>query len=119
MCHLLGNSIVSRSRHIKKQATVTLSTIEVEYVDTGSCSMQIWMKHQLSDYRVNFDVISIKCNNTSAINLMKFLVLKSQIKHIDVRHHFIRDHVEKEDYLIEHVSSYNQLIYIFTKTIPK
>lgn len=37
------------------------------------------------------------CDNTSAINLTKNLVLYSRTIHIEIRHHFLRDHVEKGD----------------------
>jgi hypothetical protein len=36
----------------------------------------------------------INCDNTSAINISKNLVQHSHTKHIDIRHHFIRDLVE-------------------------
>ena len=57
------------------------------------------------------------CNNTSAINLTKNLVLHSRTKHIEIRHHFLRDHVEKGDVSFEHVDSKNQLANIFTKPL--
>lgn len=57
------------------------------------------------------------CNNTSAINLTKNPVLHSRTKHIEMHHHFIRDHVEKDDVIFEHVDSKNQLAYIFIKPL--
>ncbi|XP_016185716.2 uncharacterized protein LOC107627395 [Arachis ipaensis] len=99
-CHLLGNSLVSwRS---KKQVSVALSTAEAEYVAAGSCCAQIlWMKQQLVDYGLMLDHIPIKCDNTSVINLTKNPVQHSRTKHIEIRHHFIRDHVQKGDVVIE------------------
>ena len=47
-----------------------------------------------NDYGVEQGTMSIHCNNSSAINISKNLVLHSQTKHIKIRHHFIRDLVE-------------------------
>lgn len=57
------------------------------------------------------------CDNTSAINLTKNLVLHSRTKHIEICHHFLRDHVEKGDVVFEHVDSKNELADIFTKPL--
>jgi len=117
-CHLLGNALVSW--HSKKQASVALSTTEAEYVAAGSCCAQIiWMKQQLSDFGINLKTVPIKCDNTSAINLTKNPVYHSRTKHIEIRHHFIRDHVQKGDCLIEFVETSKQLADIFTKPLPK
>jgi hypothetical protein len=43
------------------------------------------------------------------------LVEHSRTKHIDIRYHFLRDHQKKEDIEIAYVSTYNQLVGIFTK----
>jgi len=61
------------------------------------------MRKQLSDYSLKLDHIPIHCDNTSAINLSKNLILHSRTKHIETIHHFLRDHVQKEDYILEFV----------------
>ena len=53
------------------------------------------------------------------INISKNLVLYSRTKHIEIRHHFIRDHVLKGDVVLEFVDTKNQLADIFTKPINK
>ncbi len=63
--------------------------------------------------------IPINCDNTSAISITKNLVQHSRTKHIDVRHHFIRDHVEKGDVSISFISTDLQLADIFTKPYLK
>ena len=41
--------------------------------------------------------IPLMCDNTSAINLTKNQIQHSRTKHIEIRHHFIRDHVNNGD----------------------
>ena len=76
------------------------------------------MRQTLQEYSVQFDTISILCNNTSAINLSKNFILHSRTKHIDVRLHFLKDHVECGDILLKFIDTHNQLANIFTKPLP-
>ena len=115
-CQFLGSNLISW--HSKKQNSVALSTAEAEYVAAGSCCAQIlWIKQQLKDYGESQNKIPIKCDNTSAINLTKNPIQHSRTKHIEIRHHFIRDHVENEDIILEYVPTENQLADIFTKPL--
>ena len=77
------------------------------------------MKQQLSGYGLKLDHIPIHCDNTSAINLSKNPILHSRTKHIEISHHFLRDHVQKGDCILEFVDTKNQLVDIFTKPLPK
>ena len=63
--------------------------------------------------------ILIFCDNTSAINITKNPIQHSHTKHIEIRHHFIRDHAFKEDISIEFVDTHNQLADIFTKPLSE
>jgi len=117
-CQFIGSALVSW--HSKKQNSVALSIAEAEYISAGSCCAQIlWMKQQLSDYGILLDHIPIRCDNTSAINLSKNPIQHSRTKHIEIRHHFLRDHVLKGDCVLEFVDTKNQLTDIFTKPLPK
>ena len=117
-CHFLGHSLISW--HSKKQVSVALSTAEAEYVAAGSCCAQIlWLKQQLHDYGITLDHIPLFYDNTSAINLTKNPIMHSRTKHIKIRHHFIRDHVQKGDCVLEFIDSENQLADIFTKPLVK
>ena len=77
------------------------------------------MKHQLSDYGLMLNHIPIQCDNTSVINLSKNPSLHSRTKHIKIRHHFSRDHVQKGDCVLEFVDTENQLVDIFRKPHSK
>ena len=84
----------------------------------GSCCAQIlWMKNQLLDYGVKYEKTPIFCDNTSAILITQNPVMHSRTKHIDVRYHFIRDHIEKGNVELHFIPTENQLADIFTKPL--
>ncbi|KAK2995694.1 hypothetical protein RJ640_026124 [Escallonia rubra] len=115
-CQFLGHSLVSWSS--KKQNSVALSTTEAEYMAVGACCAQIlWMKQTLLDFGLKFDHIPILCDNTSAIDLTKNPIQHSRTKHIEIKHHFIRDHVQKGDIVLDFVDTNHQLADIFTKPL--
>ncbi|GJW82692.1 putative ribonuclease H-like domain-containing protein [Tanacetum coccineum] len=81
----------------KKQTVVANSTTEVEYVAAASCYGQVlWIKNQMMDYGYNFMNTKIFINNESTICIVKNPVFQSKTKHIEIRHHFIRDSNEKK-----------------------
>ena len=53
---------------------------------------------------MSYKHVPIRCDNTSAINLSKNSILHSHAKHIDIRHHFLHDHMQKDDIMLEIVS---------------
>jgi hypothetical protein len=64
----------------------------------------------LSDYGCEFSKIPLLCDNESVIKLANNPVQHSRTKHIDIRHHFLRDHEAKGDITLRHVSTERQLI---------
>ena len=116
--HLLGSSLISS--HSKNQACVALSTTEAEYIAARSCCTQIlWFKQQLEDFGLKINKFPLLCDNTSAIIQTKNLVQHSRTRHIVIRHHFIRDHINNGDCQIKFVSTESQLADIFTKPLSK
>jgi hypothetical protein len=117
-CQLLGRSIVLWSS--KKQNSIALSTAEAKYIATGSCCAQLlWMKATLRDYGIKFKNVPLLCDNESAMKLTNNPVQHQRTKHIDVRHHFVRDHQQKGDICIESVGTDDQLANIFTKPLDE
>ncbi|KAK2385091.1 putative mitochondrial protein [Trifolium repens] len=115
-CFFLGTNLISWFS--KKQNCVALSTAEAEYVAAGSsCSQLVWMKQMLKEYDVEQDALTLYCDNMSAINISKNPVQHSKTKHIDIRHHYIRDLVESKIVVLEHVGTKEQIADIFTKAL--
>jgi len=61
--------------------------------------------------------VPLYCDNARAIHLTKNPIQHSKTKHIEIRHHFIRDHVQKGDCKIEFVKIENKLANWFTKSL--
>ncbi|XP_057451950.1 BTB/POZ domain-containing protein At2g46260-like [Lotus japonicus] len=102
----------------KKQNYVSLSTAKAEYIATGSgCTQLLWMKQMLKEYNVLQDVMTLYCDNLSAINISKNPIQHTRTKHINIHHHFIKDLVEEKIIALEHVETELQLADIFTKAL--
>ncbi|GJS75626.1 copia protein [Tanacetum coccineum] len=115
---LLGPSSVSWSS--KKQKSTAISTTEAEYIALSGCCAQIlWMRSQLRDYGFAFNKIPMYCDNQSAIALCCNSVQHSRSKHIDIRHHFIKEQVERKVVELYFVETKYQLADIFTKALPR
>jgi hypothetical protein len=100
---------------------VTLSTCEAEYVAASWCVCHaIWLRNLLSKMELKqLGATVIQVDNKSAIELAKNPVNHERSKHIDVRFHFIRDHVKEGSVELVHVASQDQVADIFTKPLPK
>ena len=86
----LGNSVISWKATL--QPTVTLSTIEAEYMAlTEAAKEGIWLKGLVSDMGLHQDQATVYCDSLSAICLAKDQVDHERTKHIDVRYHFLRN----------------------------
>ncbi|GJR85613.1 retrovirus-related pol polyprotein from transposon TNT 1-94 [Tanacetum coccineum] len=114
----LKDKLVSWSS--KKQKSTAILTTEAEYIALSGCCAQIlWMCSQLSDYGFTFDKIPLYCDNQSAIALCCKNVQHLRSKHIDIRHHFIKEQVENRVVEVYFVETKYQLADIFTKALPK
>ena len=104
----------------KKQPIVTLSTCEAEYVAASWCVCHaIWLRNLLRELKLpQHEATEIRVDNKSAIELAKNPVHHERSKHIDVRFHYIREHVKKKDVQMNYVASRDQVADIFTKVLP-
>jgi hypothetical protein len=104
----------------KKQTSVALFIVEAEYVAAGQCCAQLlWMRQTLRDFGYNLSKVALLCDNESGIRMADNPVEHSRTKHIDIRHHFLRDHQQKGDIEVFHISTENQLAGIFTKPLDE
>ena len=77
------------------------------------------MKTTFNDFVIKFKKVPLLCDNESATKLTNNPVQHARTKHIDVRHHFIRDHQQKGDISIESVGTEDRLADIFTKPLDE
>jgi hypothetical protein len=92
---------------------------EAEYIAAGACCAQIlYMKQTLLDYGVVLDKVPLLCDNENTVKIANNLIQHSCTKHIDIRHHFLRDHIAKNDISLG-VRSEDQLADIFTKPLDE
>jgi hypothetical protein len=78
------------------------------------------MKKTLQDIKVEYNhLISILCENTSAISISKNLVMHSKTKHIPIKYHFLREQVNDNIVKLEYVPTKEQIVDMFTKPLPK
>ncbi|GJS68163.1 retrovirus-related pol polyprotein from transposon TNT 1-94 [Tanacetum coccineum] len=105
----------STSWFSKKQTALAISTTEAEYVSAEkACQQALWMKQALIDYDV-----PIMCDNKGTTDLSKNPVQHSHSKHIEIRHHFLRDNIQKGHISIEKVSSIDNIADILTKPLKR
>nr|GEV80654.1 copia protein [Tanacetum cinerariifolium] len=101
-----------------KQTALAISTTEAEYVSAEkACQQALWMKQALIDYEVRLDDVPIMCDNKGAINLRKNPMQHSRTKHIEIRHHFFRDNVQKGHISIKKLSYVDNIADILTKPL--
>nr|GFA21099.1 retrotransposon protein, putative, unclassified [Tanacetum cinerariifolium] len=97
-----------------------ISTTEAKYIAMSGCCAQIlWMRSQLTNYGFEFNKIPLYCDNRSAIALCCNNVQHSRSKHIDIRHHFIREKVERgvvELYFVDGLPAHGHIHQSITTT---
>ncbi|GJT12417.1 putative ribonuclease H-like domain-containing protein [Tanacetum coccineum] len=113
-CQFLGRRLISWQ--CKKQTIVATSTTEAEYVAAAHCCGQVlWIQNQMLDYGFNFMNTKIHIDNESTICIVKNPVFHSKTKHIEIRHHFIRDAYEKKLIQVSKIHIDNNVADLLTK----
>ena len=80
------------------QSTVALSTMEVEYMAMIEAMKEvIWLQGLLDDLGIDQDLLKINCDSMSAIYLAKNQVYHANMKHINVRFHFVWEILDEGD----------------------
>nr|GEX00617.1 hypothetical protein [Tanacetum cinerariifolium] len=110
----LGDKLVSWS--FKKKVCTTISTAKAEYVSLSACCAQvIWMRTQLLDYGFRHNNIPMYCDSKSAIAISCNPVQHLRTKYINIRYHFIKEHVEKGTIEVYFVGMEYQLLIFLQK----
>nr|GEX50963.1 hypothetical protein [Tanacetum cinerariifolium] len=114
----LGDRLIRWSS--KRQKSDVIPNTEAGYIALSGCCAQIlWMISQLTDYGLGFNKIPMYSDNKSAIALCFNNVQHSKSKHIDIRYHFIKEHVENGVIELYFVNTKYQLADIFTKDLGR
>ena len=102
----------------KKQNSISLSTAEAKYIAASTCCTQLlWMQKLLSHYGIRQEYLTIYYDNTIAINISKNPIQHSRTKHIEIRHHFIRELVDNDTFTLEFIHIDDQKVDLFTKPL--
>nr|GEX04847.1 putative ribonuclease H-like domain-containing protein [Tanacetum cinerariifolium] len=113
-CQFLGRRLISWQ--CKKQTIVATSTTKAEYMEAASgCRQVLWIQNQMLNYGYNFMNTKIYIDNNSAICIVKIPVYHSKTKHIEIRHHFIRDCYEKKLISVNHIHTDDNVAELLTK----
>ncbi|GJW94541.1 putative ribonuclease H-like domain-containing protein [Tanacetum coccineum] len=113
-CQFLSKRLISWQ--CKKQTIVANSTTKAEYDDVANCCGQVlWIQNQMLDYGFNFMNTKIYIDNESTICIVKNPVSHSKTKHIEIRHHFIRDSYEKKLIQVIKIHTDQNVVDLFTK----
>lgn len=106
----------------KRQQTVALSTTEAEYMALSSAAQEaIYLQGLLCELCIKCSdkPITVFCDNRGAIALSHNSVHHSRTKHIDVRHHYIRDLINAGKFSVKSISTDKQQADFLTKALPK
>lgn len=105
----------------KKQRTVALSTTEAEYMALSEAAKEATHLRRFLRELGSFDVDSVKLcvDNLSAQKLATNPVYHARSKHIDIRHHFVREAVKSGQLCLEHISSEDMPADVLTKALTK
>jgi hypothetical protein len=104
----------------KKQSTVTLSSTEAEYHSLSECAQESMFTQNLIKELTGIEMTAIIYeDNLGAIYLTKNQQVSVRTKHIDVRHHFLRDLLQEKKLDVRFQRSEDNSADIFTKNTPR
>src|SRR3982074_2233528 len=115
----IGDGLVSWNS--KRQTTVALSTAEAEYMAATQATKEaLWLKQLLNEIGLTqSQPVLIRFDNQGCIALTKNPAYHSRTKHIDIRHHFIRDSVEVGTVQLQYCATDDMVADVFTKALAR
>ena len=105
----------------QKQSTVALSTAEAEYIALSSATQEVvWLRQLLTDIGVDYaKPVTVWEDNQAAIGLTRNPVGHKRTKHINIKYHFVREHIMIGSLLVKYCNTKEMLADILTKPLPK
>lgn len=109
------------SHSAKKQTTQALSSTEAEYMAlTSAIQDGLWLQSFFTCLSIPLSLpMQLFADNAGAIALSKEAANHIRTKHIDLRYHFIRRHIECNTFLPIWISTHKNTADIFTKVLPR
>lgn len=113
---VFGNSISWATR---KQNCVALSTTEAELIALSiSVCEGLWLKRLLCDFGIETKKVIFCEDNQGCIALIKSPENNRRVKHIDLKYHFLCEHLQNGSICISYIESKHQQADILTKGLP-
>lgn len=114
----LGNSLISWES--RKQKTVALSSTEAEYMAlSDGCKEALFVRSFLNELLNSNCKVTLYNDNQSAQKLTTNCMYHNRTKHIDVRHHFIRENIKKNIVNVKYLSTDLMIADVLTKPLTK
>lgn len=104
----------------KKQKMVVVSSYKMEYM-AGFKAVQecIWLQMLMEALGHSASsATTLLCNNNLVINLLEDPLLHAQVKHIDIKYHFLHEQVASKEISLQYINTKDNIADIFTKALP-
>jgi hypothetical protein len=104
-----------------KQLLIVLSMAEAEYIALTSVIRELLYLHLLLEelYKAPPQPIPVFCDNQATIVLASNGKFQSCTKHIDLRYHFVRSHIQNSAFKIFYCPTDDNVANTFTKALPR
>ena len=104
----------------KKQTVVAQSTVEAEYVAISFAVREaLWIRKIMVEIGKQDTTIFVGEDNQGALSLSKDEMENERSKHIDVKYHFIRDHIERGSVKMGYIPTNHMVADIMTKALGR
>ena len=104
-----------------KQKTMATSSCEAEYMAAYESAQEcIWLSALLKAIGLDLTarLTTLFCDNKAAINLSEDLTAHTQVKHFNIKYHFLHKCVQTGEIIIKYVNTKDNVADLFTKPLP-
>jgi hypothetical protein len=103
-----------------KQDAIATATVISEYIALAHTVKEaIWIKQLFQEIGIDITPIKIRVDSQGALDLAINARFSQKTKHIDIRHHFIRHHIETGDISLEYLRTNEMTADILTKALDR